>query len=181
MTDVLFKKIQEILKKENLDYSFFPADKKTPFARVAVYIGEDYKNRPIALEISAIEQEIAHKLLQLEDDHKTYYRIQFQFGFPFSVLPIAMRDTSSLLFFLNQLLELPSFQLDEANSLISYRYVFLATDQMIDQRILLMVLSTAMMYVQLYAPLLEQIALHERTLDAVLKEALEGVKKIQTL
>lgn len=174
MKNLLLQNLQKFIHDEQMDSTFFEANEEIPYDRFIVYIGQDNHNRQMHLEITASFQEL------LEDvSSKKYYKVSFQYIFPFFVQLLKKRDIGSLLFMLNQLIELPGFILQEADDLIIYRYAFYSSIEDMDLFLFSTYLTTIMSTLKMFSELIEQIATSDTSLDSILKETLKLTKQFE--
>lgn len=166
----LLKHLAAIFEQERMHGTIIDAgvDKK-----LIVFLGNDYQNRERILEISAKPQLFTGLPHRPESTGKEYVHITFEVAFPFSVVDTAVLDVSSLLLFINRIVELPGLELDELNGKVFYRYVFLAPGIDEGPFIYLSITGLIMMLLDLFTEAIEAIATGQATFDQLLDQIQE--------
>lgn len=159
------KKIESLLKDEKFDYAPLPGNGKSENPRILVYIGEDYLKRQRPMEITAQAQYMK------ESTQSAYWRIQFKVPFPFGMSDATAQQVGSLLLFLNQMIELPGFELHEVDNLASFRYVLLTAPNSLDTILLFSVIGNIMMLLDVFTETIERVAEGKSTFNDLLEEA----------
>lgn len=172
----MLKQIQGILEKEKFECSIIQATEKHPQDRLLIFLGLDAKKREQILEITAQQQVFQPDTSTDTSSSKGYFRIQFQHLFPFSVDDMALNQVGSLILFLNHMSDFPGLDLDELDSQVSYRYVWLAKATGIDAPLVISLVGNVKLTLELFAPSLERLASGETTFNALLQEVIQIAK-----
>lgn len=143
-----------------------------------VYIGHDSKGREQALHIHAVEQIMEKSLTK--NPHSTYFLIQFRYQFPFKIEPSTALEVSSLLLFLNHLMELPGLELSELEEAIFYRYVLFYGEKRIHTDMFLAIIGVIGLILELFTESIEKVATGELTFNDLLEKVLEISKQFKT-
>jgi len=154
---MILKEIQKILEKNEFICSFFQMDNQAPFDRLLVFLGLDLKKRERMLEVIAVEQPIPPEYI-LPQSTPLPSRIQFRTELPFQIQDIALNQVASLLLFLNQLVDLPGFELDELNGKVFYRYVWVIHPHLIDATLMMSIMGAVMLNLSLFSETIESLA-----------------------
>ncbi len=168
-------KFQRFLDSSELDSTVLAGDTATPHDRLLIYGGQDYQKRERIVEVTSQIQQLGQNLgakSQVE-----YIRVQFQVTLPFKVVEFAARDTSSLLLFLNKMIELPGWEFNELDDRIDYRYVLLAKSDGIDEDLFAGILGVILLLCQLFTEVIEQIASGKRTFNDLMEEVVQIASK----
>lgn len=175
------KKFQQVLTDEKYDCSLIEISEGVPYERLLVFIGMDEKNREKILEVTALKQELFQDLegKKHKKSGPAFYRIQFQMPFLFSVKPTVGAQVSSLVCYLNRLIELPGFDLDEINLKLSYRYVLLYGEEGFNKKLFTSIVGLVMLQTELFASSLEKVATGEITFNQLLEQIIEISKLMQ--
>lgn len=156
--------IQALLVEEKLDCALVPADEVIGYPRLLVYMGEDYRKRERAIEISVQEQYM--KDLPLSG----YLRIQLRIVLPFIISAMTAQDVGSLLLFINQMIDLPGFELHEVEDKASYRYVLMTAPNGLNKTLLTSVMGVMMVFLDLFTETIERVAEGKSTFNELLEE-----------
>lgn len=164
--------IETMLKKEQFDCSLEPDVKAPPFGRVLVFLGNDTLEREKILEITAQNQDLGESLKE-PPSPPAYTRIQFEVPLPFDIKEHTANEVASLLAFLNRMLELPGFELDEVNSKIYYRYVHLTPHKGIDKTLITGIVGVIIMLLGMFSDTIEQVSEGKRSFNDLLEQMLQ--------
>ena len=156
-------KFQKILKDEEYDCALVQASDAIPYAKLLVFLGLDEKDRERILEVTALKQELMKGQDSTEDAEPDIFRIQFQASFSFSVQPSAVQQVSSFICYLNSLIELPGFEMNEINLKLFYRYVWMYWGKKINKKLCLSIVGLIMLFMELFGSSLEKVAAGETT------------------
>lgn len=162
------RQIEMMLQQEGYNCSLEPYSKAPPFGRLLVFLGNDHQDRERILEITTQIQELGEALSE-----QSYLRIQFELSLPFTVKPFMTNDVNSLFAFLNRMLELPGFELDEMNDLLFFRYVLLTSKEKVDALLLKGIIGLILMHVEIFSKPIEHVATGDNTFNDVLENVLE--------
>lgn len=143
-----------------------------------VYIGHDAKGRDQVLHLHAVEQ-IMDKTLS-KNPQTSYFLVQFRYQFPFKITPGTASEVSSLLLFLNHLLELPGLELSELEDAIFYRYVLFYGEKRIHTDMFLAIIGVIGLILELFHESIEKLATGELTFNDLLEKVLEISKGLKT-
>lgn len=163
--------IQALYSQEELDCTLLSASQEVPYERLIVYLGTDHKERERILEITAAEQ-------QLDDTEEPILRIQFQIAFPFSYKNSAVHEVSSVLLFINRMIELPGLELSEEQNRLYYRYVLLTSAKDVTRTLILAITGIITMILDLFADTIEKIACGQATFNNLLEDMSSLLKKL---
>jgi hypothetical protein len=163
---------QRILKEEEFDCTLVEGTDAVPYERLLVFIGLDEKERERILEITALKQELMHGLNPSESQEHNMFRVQYQVVFPFDIHPNATSQVSSLVCYLNRMIDLPGFDMNEIDLKLSYRHVFLYGERKFNQKLFLSIVGLTMLLIELFASTLEKVSLGEKTFNQILEEIL---------
>lgn len=140
-----------------------------------VALGPDEKGRDLMLSIRSAELPLNQALLQQEEkkqeEPKSYHLLQFACCFPFRVEEKAFGEMARMLFLLNQGLELPGFELSEAERIVYYRYVLPVVDKHIEEVLLISLFGTVDYLIKSFLPRLESIATGAKSAQELIDEA----------
>jgi len=87
-------------------------------------------------------------------------------------------ETSSLLHFINHLLELPGFEFDEIENKLNYRYVLLSTRPSEAPYLYISILGIIMMVLDMFEETIEKVATGEMTFNEILKQIINVSNEI---
>lgn len=172
---MMLDRLTGYLKESELDHSLLAESAEIPFPRLLVFLGVSAQAQEYVLEITCQEQQINQDLFTTSDQ---YYRIEFNNPLPFEVKETAILQVSSLLLFLNQMIELPGFELDELNNRVSFRYVLLAKEQGIDSKLFLSIIGIIMMSLELFADTIYHLAEAKVSFNELLEQVIKMGKEI---
>lgn len=161
---------QKILSDEEYDCSLVEATEAVPYERLLVFLGLDEKDRERMLEVSALKQEFVKGFESTESDGSDFFRIQFQVGFPFTIQPRASAQMGSLVCYLNRLIELPGFEMNEIDLQLSYRYVLMYGEKGFNKKLCISIVGLIMLLLELFGSTLEKVAIGETTFNELLEE-----------
>lgn len=159
--------VKEDLVREGLDCIVL-FDKDILQTKLLIYSGEDTEKRTQQIEIKV--QAKNGNPSQLKHAGQDCVSFQLDAFFPFTVDDFSMADVAQFLHFLNLQIEIPGFYLNYLENTIVYRYVLLAEDQHIPQRILLSLIGIAMMLQDMFGQTLERLAKGKTTFVELMQE-----------
>lgn len=169
---MLLSNIEKILEKNEFTCTHLSAKERPPHDRLLVFLGLDSKKREKLLEIIAIQHPDSSESVSYSPSPFAT-RIQFRFDCPFHVQDIALNQMASLLHFLNQLIDLPGFELDELNGKVIYRHVWIMNPSMIDPLLIMNILDAIMLNIALFYDSIESVADHTLTFNNILSQIIQ--------
>ncbi|NGX42192.1 MAG: hypothetical protein K940chlam7_00469 [Chlamydiae bacterium] len=172
----LLQRLESIYKSEGLDCALMEETEETP-QRILVYLGLDIQKRERVIEVIAESPDIT-KELQSEGPLSGAAVIQFRSDFPFLAKDDTLFEVRSLTSFLNQLLEIPGFEVDELENRIYYRYVFMGVDSEENLKLTVSVIGTILLLLDVYGAMIEPLAEGKVSFDEMLEEFLEKSEAI---
>lgn len=164
------KQFQKALKDEEYDCSLVEATDVIPYERLLVFLGVDDKERERILEITALRQEFFKELIPGESHEPEFFRVQYQIGLPFKIKLDACVQVSSFICYLNRLIELPGFEMDEINLQLSYRYVLMYGEEKFNKKLFLSIVGLTLLVLELFGSSLEKVASGETTFNELLEQ-----------
>lgn len=170
----ILQTVKEDLIGQGLDCVVL-SDTDTLQKKLVVYSGEDAEKRTQLIEIKV--QARNGNPRQLKQSGQDCVSFQLDALFPFAVEDLSMSDMAQFLHFLNLQIEIPGFCLDYVNNTVIYRYVLLAEDQHIPQRILLSLIGIAMMLQDMFGQTLERLAKGQVTFVDLMQEIQAAMSK----
>lgn len=172
---MILDQLKDILEKESFECALTPATSKIPFKRLLVVLDLDDKKRERLVEIIAYEQKMSPEFA-LPQSSALPYRLQFRIDLPFKVQNLALSQVSSLLLFVNQLLDLPGFELNELEGRVSYRYVWIAQAPSLDPLSVMSIMGTLILNLALFADTIETLANGQITFNDLLAQIIQNVE-----
>lgn len=173
------KNFQEMLKTEEYDCVLIERTEENPYDRLLVFLGLDEKDREKILEITALKQELIPGAGLSGEKEPAFFRVQFQVGFPFSMLPESSTQVSSLVCYLNRLIELPGFEMNEIDLQLFYRYVLLYGEEKFNKKLFASIVGMIMLTTELFGSTLEKLSSGEMTFNAILEQIIEIGRQIK--
>ena len=170
---------QKIIREEEFDCSLVEATEIVPYDRLIVFLGLDEKERERILEVTILKQEFMKGLDLLDENGPVFFRVQFNVGFPFGIKPEATSQVSSLICYLNRLMELPGFEMDEISLQLSYRYILLYGEEKFNKKLLISIVGLIMLLLELFSSTLERVAVGEATFNKLLEEIIAISQKMK--
>ena len=165
--------VLEIIKKkleaEKFECAINPANSEFPLDRLIVFLALDMKERERMLEIFGGQQQFSPELM-LPEAATLPYRLHFRVKLPFKVQDTAQNQVASLLLFLNQLIDLPGFELNELEGQVTYRYVWITEQTLITQNLIMSIVGAIMLNLGLFAETIESIADGKVTFNDLLSQ-----------
>lgn len=166
---MILEKMEQFLAESEFDYTLQHATEEHPLSRLLVFLGESKDHEERILEITAQEQ-ILNQELTAHSPFGRYYKIQFTMTFPFKAKDETLNQVGSLVLFLNQMLDLPGFEVDELYNRISYRYVLMAKEEGIDNLLVTSLIGVIMMIFDLFTDPIKQVAKGQVSFNDLLEE-----------
>lgn len=170
---------QSILRDEEYDCALVDATDVVPYERLLVFLGLDEKDRERILEVTILKQELMKGMELTKSIEPDFFRIQFQIGFPFSALPETSNQITSFVCYLNRMIELPGFELNEIDLKLFYRYVLLYGEEKFNKKMFISIVGMIMLTLELFSHSLEKIAVGEMTFNALLEQIISLGEKIK--
>lgn len=172
---MILNQLKDILEKESFECALTPVTNKIPFKRLLVVLDLDDKKRERLVEIIAYEQKVSPEFA-LPQSPTLPYRLQFRIDLPFKVQNLALSQVSSLLLFVNQLLDLPGFELNELEGRVSYRYVWIAQASSLDRLSVMSIMGTLILNLALFADTIETLADGQISFNDLLAQIIQNVE-----
>ncbi len=173
----LLKPIYQILKTEKFACEIETDKKAPPFGRVLVVLGQDHLDRERILEITTQLQDLGESLKD-PPELPQYTRIQFEVPLPLDFNDHTAAEIASLIAFLNRLLELPGFEIDEINSGIYYRYVLLTKDHPLEKDLILGLVSIITSMCEMFSNTLEKVSEGKCTFNELVEHLLQNSESL---
>lgn len=167
--------IKSLLENEEYGCTLSPASQQIPVDRLLVFLGLDDKKRERLLEIVA-SPPLPTQEFALPSNAVLPIRIQFGVKLPFKVQDLSLNQASSLLLFLNQMLDMPGFELNELEGTILYRYVWIIHPTAIDGPLLMSILGAIMVNLGLFSDSIESVASGKMSFNDLLEEVVKMSK-----
>lgn len=169
-------KFQETLRKEEYDCSLVEASEEIPYERLLVFLGLDEKERERILEVTALKQEFMKELGLVEPKEAHLLRVQLQVGFPFKIQPTASAQIASLVCYLNRMVELPGFEMNEIDLQLFYRYVLMYGEKRFNETLFISIVGLIMLSIELFGSTFDKVATGEVTFNELLEQIIEIAK-----
>lgn len=154
---MVLEMIKKILEQEQFECAITSATAAFPLDRLIVFLALDMKKRERMLEIYGIQQQVSPGLM-LPETATFPYHLQFRVILPFKVQDMALNQVASLLLYLNQLIDLPGFELDELEGQVTYRYVWISEPALITPSLIMSIIGAIMLNLGLFAETIESLA-----------------------
>lgn len=181
MKILTLKSLKAFLEAEGYDCSIEEATDKYPFEALAVRLVKDYKDRDQTLKMVLVDQLMPPTRgipVLAEEGGATHCLLQFMVELPFPVQVVAVSDLARFLALTNRSADLPGFEMDEIEGKIFFRHVMIGKKDRIDRASILSIVGVITMLLGLFAPNIEKVAAGETTMNELLEEALETMKKM---
>jgi len=172
------KMIQDCLKNASFDCVLQPDLRAPPFGRLLVFLGTDQQGREKVMEITAQFQDLG-EALQTPASSPHFIRVQFEICLPFTCQASACSELASLVTFLNRMLEIPGFELDEVNGKVFYRYVHLDHIEGEKKTVINGIIGAASLLTELFSELIESVAIGKRSFNQILEEMLQNMETVK--
>lgn len=170
---------QKILNDEEYDCSIVEATDIAPYERLLVFLGLDEQERERILEVTVLKQELMKGMELQKSAGPDFFRIQFLVNLPVNIQPDACAQVGSLVCYLNRLIELPGFEMDEIDLKVIYRYVLMYGEEKFNKKLFISLVGFIMLTVELFASTLERVAKGETTFNALLEEIIAIAQQIK--
>lgn len=180
MTEMEFlKQFEKVLTEEEFDCSFLEATDAVPYERLLIFLGVDEKERERVLEVTAIKQVFMQGLDFSNPQEPDFFRIQFQIAFPFNIHPQAVSQVSSLICYLNRLVELPGFEMNEIDLQLFHRYILLYGEEKFNKKLCLSIVGLIMLLLELFTATVEKVAAGETTFNQLLEQIITMAQRLK--
>lgn len=173
----LLKSIQETLDEEEFDCSFQAAREAERKDLVLVSLGQDSLGRNHELQISCIDHPADESLFTGEQH--PHVAVTFSTTFLIDLNPETIYETARFISFLNTIVDIPGFELNELDNCIRYRYVFLGLPGGLDLSLLLTLVGVHMFAVDKILPFIESIVKEEVSFEDVLALIIKQFEEFQ--
>lgn len=161
--------VKKILDDEKFECTLAPPSAGFPLEHLIVLLAIDRKKRERILEIVASPQQFSPEFVVPEA--ATFpYRLQFQVKLPFKVQDLALNQVASLLHFLNQLIDLPGFELNELEGQVIFRYVWLTEPALITASLIMGIMGAIILNLGLFAETIESLADGKKSFNDLLSQ-----------
>jgi hypothetical protein len=164
--------LEKMLKNEQFECTLKPDFETPPYGTLLAFLGNDRLGRERILEITVQLQDLGESL-QDPPSPPQFSRIQFELKLPFTIMENATVEVATLLAFLNRMLELPGFELDEVNSNVYYRYVLLTSQKGTDKKLITGIIGVILMLIELFSGTIEQVAAGKSSFNDLFEEMLQ--------
>lgn len=169
MVQDLLKEMHAWLNEEHFTNKINKGEDAPPF--ITALLGPDKEGRERTLTIRPLLQETGQRLTGSKE---TIVSLEFSMEMPFKLDSKAEKDMASLLHFLNGELYLPGFHLEEAYQKILFRHVNFSLITGIDKKVLIGLTGLILLYLDLYARVIEDVATGKKTFNDVIDEVVAG-------
>lgn len=166
---MVLDRMKALLEDEEYGCTLAPPTEDLPLERLFVFLGFDDQKRERLLEISATQQPTSPEF-SVPNGETLPIRILFKVLLPFKVKNTALNQVASLILFLNQMLDLPGFELNELEGRILYRYVWITHPKSIDKILLMSIIGGVMLNLGLFAGTIESLADGRMTFNELLEK-----------
>jgi hypothetical protein len=165
--------IKKFLEIRNYTCTILNKSEFIPVDQLVIELMHDSQERARLLLIRTTKQDLSSSdtLLGIKSKSRIYQEIQFIVTLPFQVIDEQIPDVARLLLLLNKGLELPGFELSEADRLIFFRHAFVVPEDDLDERIFLSLMGMIELVLDAFAGTLEKVATGTQTLREVIEEA----------
>lgn len=174
----LLTTIKNAFEQLNLDFVDYKLQENYPFDRLKLVFGQDYKERPIIIHLTAFEQSQLKQLKQMIASEASFDRLQIIYEFPFSLEEKQGDNIANLILFINTLLDIPGFEVDLFHKRIRFRTVQVYGKQELDVQSLLGIIGTIFLYLETYMSTIENVNSSKTTFLEVLQQVLEISEKM---
>lgn len=178
MTISKLKSIESVLKSQEFPCTFLPASSELPNDYLFAYLGNDFADRDIVLQITVVEQildpEDTIEGVKMFSDH--LYHLQFLVKLPYTVKNESIPDLARLLLLFNKSSDIPGLEYCEADNTLFWRHVMLCNLPEIDPYILISLIGVILTVTEVYGPYIEAVATGKNSLQ----EAVQKIREIQS-
>jgi len=171
---MVIQDVKKILDKEQFETEFLDPSASTE--RLHVLLGLDSKKRERMLEIFGSQQQMNPDFI-IEKSEELPYILQFRTVLPFKVQDMSLSQVASLLLFLNQMGDLPGFELNELEGRVVYRYTWLTVPALIQSNLVMHIMGAIMLNLALFADTIEEVAQGKISFNDLLQQISNLVKK----
>lgn len=171
----LLKSIQETLDEEEFDCSFEAAGEEGGKDLVVVRLGEKQRNHE--LQISCVDHPVDESLFTGEQ--LPHVAVTFSTTFLIDLNPKTIYETARFISFLNTIVDIPGFELNELDNCVRYRYIFLGLPGSLDLFLLLTIIGVHMFAVDKILPFIESIIKEEVSFEDVLTLIIKQFEEFQ--
>lgn len=174
----LLKQFEKTLNDEEFDCSLVDPSEEVPYERLLIFLGMDEKERERILEVTALKQELVQGMDLIESDEPDFFRVQLQIGFPFKIKPNCCAQVGSLVCYLNRLIELPGFEMNEIDLQVSYRYVLMYGEGKFNKKLFISLVGIIMLFIELFENTIERVSSGEITFNEILEQIVQIAQAI---
>lgn len=176
----MLNNLKIILEKNNYECTIIPAGKELPTDQLVIYLGIDEKNREQIASVTTTQIEFPKEFLSKEK--AVPYHLHFRVKLPFKIEDLALNQVGSLILFINQFLDLPGFELNELEGIVTYRYVWLTYDTKDAEKeqdpLLLSIIGAILLNLKLFSEMIESLAEGKLTFNDLLEQIVEMGKNV---
>lgn len=158
---MIIQQIKTILDEGNYHSSILTEGENS---KLIVFLGLDPHEKEEILEIR-------HAQLPVISDSPPLHRIEFKILLPFKVKDSSLNQVGNLLLFINQLSDLPGFELDQLEGKVFYRYVGLVP--IINQTLIATIIGAVKLSLTLFRSSIESLAIGKLSFNDLLKEIIQ--------
>ncbi|MDP1881159.1 MAG: hypothetical protein Q8K60_09505 [Parachlamydiaceae bacterium] len=179
---MILNSLKVTLEKNNYECTIIPAGKELPTDQLVIYLGIDGKNREQIASVTTSQIEFPKELKSKEKlvPHHLHFRVKL----PFKIEDLALNQVGSLILFINQFLDLPGFELNELEGVVTYRYVWLTYDTKDVEKeqgpLLLSIIGAILLNLKLFSEMIESLAEGKLTFNDLLEQIVEMGKSVSS-
>lgn len=140
-----------------------------PFDQLEVVLGEDDQGREQLMTLRLMAQRMELEEPDSPRPQRSEYFLQFFVRLPFSVEDRAIGEVSRTILFFNKSLDLPGFGFSEVDRMVYYRYPLYTADGEVNDELMMGIVGMIMLCLDTFAPMIEQVAKGEVTLNQVVE------------
>lgn len=175
---MLLEGVKNILNQQKFECALIPATKNIQVDQLLVFLSLDAKKRERVLEIFSRQQEFIPEQ-KLPEGVNPPHRLEFRVKLPFKVQDFALNQVASLLHYINPLLDLPGFELNELEGIVSYRYVWIMEPALRTQPLIMSIVGAIMLNLGLFETTIESLADGKATFNDLLSDIVKMAESIK--
>ncbi len=162
----MLAQIEKILKKAEIDCTLYMTDISDSAPTLHIPLPEALHGKPQILYLTHEEQIIPGS------EEPDLHKLAFTVPLDISVEPMSVTDTARFLCLLNRHMDLPGFEMDEIESNIQFRHVWIGSEKSINALFLQSLTGLIMLLLDLYYEPIRSVAAGEQTFEYVITDFL---------
>lgn len=179
MNQLSLKSLEAMLTEAGYDSIHIEGEGEEIRDFLQVFLGTDEESRERTLQISLAEDWIDLGGASSSSESQLL-KVEFYAPIIVELDDLAAEQLSSLLHFINRMIDLPGFLFDETEGRVAYRFVHLTESSVKDFRLIQVMVGAIKMFLELFGGVIGEVAQGKKTFDDILDVLVGHLGSLET-